>query len=118
VLYRASHAVLANSGHEPFGLVGLEVMAAQGLAFVGSTGEDYAQHLLNAISMDTNDPNEVVGNLLYLQHHTRVAEELRRVGRITARFYVWPRIIGKLVSKLQYLLMTGGITWPRKDIGP
>ena len=32
VIYAACDAVLANSGHEPFGLVGLEVMAAGGLA--------------------------------------------------------------------------------------
>ncbi len=40
--YASADATLANSGHEPFGLVGLEVMAAGGIAFTGSTGEDYA----------------------------------------------------------------------------
>ncbi|MBV9133757.1 MAG: glycosyltransferase family 4 protein, partial [Chloroflexi bacterium] len=33
VLYRAADGVLANSGREPFGLVGLEAMAAGGTAF-------------------------------------------------------------------------------------
>ncbi len=112
LLFRASDAVLANSAHEPFGLVGLEVMGAQGIAFVGSTGEGYAQHLLNSVSLDTNDPNEIVGNLLYLRHHPRLVKDIRRVGRITARYYIWPRVIEKMVSKLQYLLMTGGTTWP------
>ena len=112
VLYRASHAVLANSGHEPFGLVGLEVMAAQGIAFVGATGEDYAQHLTNAISLDTSDPNEIVGNLLYLQHHPHMIDELRRSGYQTAHFYIWEQVIKKIISKLQYLLMAGGTTWP------
>ncbi|MGH7904435.1 MAG: glycosyltransferase, partial [Candidatus Dormibacteraceae bacterium] len=42
-IYGAGDAVLANSRHEPFGLVGLEVMAAAGVAVTGSTGEDYAQ---------------------------------------------------------------------------
>jgi hypothetical protein len=42
VLLRGGDAVLANSGHEPFGLVGLETMAAGGLACTGATGEDYA----------------------------------------------------------------------------
>ncbi len=37
-LYGACDAVLANSGHEPFGLVGLEVMAAGGIAVTGPTG--------------------------------------------------------------------------------
>ncbi len=112
LLYRSSAAVLANSAHEPFGLVGLEVMGAQGVAFVGSTGEGYAQHLLNAISLDTTDPNEIVGNLLYLRHNPHTVNDIRRVGRITARYYIWPRIIEKLISKLQYLLMTGGNSWP------
>jgi len=43
VLYSASDGVLANSSHEPFGLVGLEAMAAGGVSFVGETEEDYAQ---------------------------------------------------------------------------
>ncbi|MDQ4076233.1 MAG: glycosyltransferase [Chloroflexota bacterium] len=112
LLYRTSHAVLANSAHEPFGLVGLEVMGAEGVAFVGSTGEGYAQHLLNAISLDTTDPNEIVGYLLYMRHHPHVTNDIRRIGRITARYYIWPRIIEKIISKLQYLLMAGGNTWP------
>src|SRR6266702_2867643 len=41
-IYNAADATLANSGHEPFGLVALEVMAAEGIAVTGSTGEDYA----------------------------------------------------------------------------
>lgn len=110
LLYAGADAVLANSRHEPFGLVGLEVMATRGVAFVGATGEDYAQHLLNAISLDTNDPNEIVGNLLYLQRHPHAAHDLRRVGHLTARFYRWPRVIDKIISKLQYMLMSGSNT--------
>ena len=48
-VYAAADAVLANSGHEPFGLVGLEVMSAGGLAVTGATGEDYALAYRNAI---------------------------------------------------------------------
>src|SRR4030095_2167340 len=43
LLFRAAAAVLANSGHEPFGLVGLEAMAAAGVARTGISGEDYAR---------------------------------------------------------------------------
>ncbi|TMD79600.1 MAG: glycosyltransferase, partial [Chloroflexi bacterium] len=56
LVYVACDAVLANSGHEPFGLVGLEVMAAGGLAMVGSTGEDYADPFRNALVLETEDP--------------------------------------------------------------
>ena len=55
-LYGAVDAVLANSGREPFGLVGLEVMAARGIPVCGSTGEDYARPFDNAIVCDTDDP--------------------------------------------------------------
>jgi glycosyltransferase involved in cell wall biosynthesis len=41
VLFHSAAAVLANSHHEPFGLVGLETMAAGGVACIGYTGEDY-----------------------------------------------------------------------------
>lgn len=104
-LFCASDAVLANSRHEPFGLVGLEVMAAGGIAFTGSTGEDYAQHLLNAITLDTDSPDEIVGHLIYLKEHPAIARNLRRVGRITARFYLWDAVLEKLQSKLQHFLM-------------
>ncbi len=62
-LYAAADAVLANSGKEPFGLVGLEVMASGGIAVCGSTGEDYARPFDNAIVCDTGDPAELASYL-------------------------------------------------------
>src|SRR5258708_20146849 len=59
IIYPACDAVLANSGHEPFGLVGLEVMAAGGLAVTGSTGEDYAEAYRNPLVVQTTDPVEL-----------------------------------------------------------
>lgn len=53
-LYRASDGVLANSGIEPFGLVGLEAMACGGLSFLGATGEDYATPGHDAISLQSS----------------------------------------------------------------
>lgn len=103
--FRASDAVLANSRHEPFGLVGLEVMAAGGLVFTGSTGEDYAQHLANAVTLDTDDPNEIVGNLLFLQEHRSLRRNICRLGRLTARLYTWDNVLKKLESKILHLIM-------------
>ena len=80
ICYAAADAVLANSGHEPFGLVGLEVMAAGGLAFTGSTGEDYAVSFENAVALETEDPDEIVGYLLHLQHHRDELEKIRDAG--------------------------------------
>jgi glycosyltransferase involved in cell wall biosynthesis len=102
VLYAASDAVLANSGHEPFGLVGLEVMAAGGIAVTGSTGEDYAEPYRNALVLETDDPLEIVTELSILKERPRIAAHLRRRGRITARDYVWEKVIEQLLQRVEY----------------
>ncbi len=103
ITYRAADATLANSGHEPFGLVGLEVMAAEGLAVTGSTGEDYAISLENAIVTETDDPDEIVGYLLYLRRHPEEQERIRKAGCHTAEEFLWDQVIENLVSKLEFL---------------
>lgn len=103
ITYRAADATLANSGHEPFGLVGLEVMAAEGLAVTGSTGEDYAISLENAIVTETDDPDEIVGYLLYLRRHPEEQERIRKAGCRTAEEFLWDQVIENLVSKLEFL---------------
>lgn len=61
--------MLANSGHEPFGLVGLETVAAGGLACTGGTGEDYAVPGWNALVLQTGDPNEFLCHFGWLARH-------------------------------------------------
>ena len=101
--YAAANATLANSGHEPFGLVALEVMAAEGIAVTGSTGEDYAISFENAIVTETDDPDEIVGYLLYLRRHTEEQERIRCAGRRTAEQFLWDQVIENLVGKLEFL---------------
>jgi glycosyltransferase involved in cell wall biosynthesis len=108
VMYRASDAVLANSGHEPFGLVGLEVMGAGGVAFTGSTGEDYAIPFENALVLDTDDPGEIVGYLAHLQRHPGDVEKIRRGARRAAETFLWDRVIENLVAKLEYVARNQG----------
>jgi glycosyltransferase involved in cell wall biosynthesis len=103
ICYAGADAVLANSGHEPFGLVGLEVMASEGLAFTGSTGEDYATSFENAIVLETDDPDEIVGYLLHLQRHPELQQRIRVAGRRTAEQFVWEEAFENMVSKLEYL---------------
>jgi glycosyltransferase involved in cell wall biosynthesis len=107
--YAAADATLANSGHEPFGLVALEVMAAQGVAVTGSTGEDYAISFENAIVTETEDPDEIVGYLLYLRRHPEEQERIRIGGRRTAEQFLWDQVIENLVSKLEFLARKQGI---------
>ncbi|MBV9617426.1 MAG: glycosyltransferase family 4 protein [Ktedonobacteraceae bacterium] len=101
--YAAADATLANSGHEPFGLVALEVMAAQGIAVTGSTGEDYAVSFENAIVTETDDPDEIVGYLLYLRRHPEEQERIRTNGYLSAKQFSWDHVIENLVGKLEFL---------------
>jgi glycosyltransferase involved in cell wall biosynthesis len=110
--YAAADATLANSGHEPFGLVALEVMAAQGIAVTGSTGEDYAVSFENAIVTETDDPDEIVGYLLYLRRHPEQQEHMRKAGQYTAEQFLWDRVIENLVGKLEFLARKQNIVLP------
>lgn len=92
-IYRASNAVLANSGIEPFGLVGLEAMASGAVAFVGATGEDYARPGQDAISLQSSSPEEISSHLLRLRAHPEFERRLRREARRTAARYTWGEVI-------------------------
>jgi glycosyltransferase involved in cell wall biosynthesis len=85
--------VLANSTREPFGLVGLETMAAGGIACTGYTGEDYAMSGRNAIVLQTERPSEFVELYHQVRSNPEYESSMRRAGRLTARQYAWPAII-------------------------
>lgn len=104
VLYHVADAALANSGREPFGLVGLEVMAVGGVAVTGSTGEDYAEPYTNAIVCDTANARELAANLELLVADRDLALSIRAAGEKTAKRYVWPRILQTLERKLESAL--------------
>jgi glycosyltransferase involved in cell wall biosynthesis len=93
LLFHSSHAVLANSGREPFGLVGLETMAAGGVACTGCSGEDYAVPGRNALVLETNDPQEFLGLYGALRADPAWEQALRRAGRTTAQQYRWSEIL-------------------------
>src|SRR6185295_12220520 len=96
-LFRASDIVLANSGHEPFGLVGLEAMAAGGVACTGYSGEDYAVPGRNALVLQTADPGEFVSQCSKLRSDAAFEASLRRAGRATARHFAWPEVIRNIL---------------------
>ncbi|HEV2908402.1 MAG TPA: glycosyltransferase family 4 protein, partial [Candidatus Eremiobacteraceae bacterium] len=102
-LYAAVDAVLANSGKEPFGLVGLEVMACGGIPVCGSTGEDYARPFENAVVCDTGDPAELAAYLEQLFEDPRLARRIRKRAAKTARKYTWPNVFDLLDLKLGFL---------------
>ena len=83
-LYVAADAVLANSLKEPFGLVGLEVMAVGGIPVCGATGEDYAEPFVNALVVDTVDGRELAEYLRSIYGDDRTADRMRQAGYATA----------------------------------
>jgi glycosyltransferase involved in cell wall biosynthesis len=115
LVYHASDAVLANSGREPFGLVGLETMAAGGLAFTGSTGEDYAIPFHNSIVLETDDPKEIETYVMYLATHPAETDRIRKAARSTAAQFPWEKIVDNLVQRLEYRAKAQGlITVPHR----
>lgn len=96
-LYHNADAVLANSGIEPFGLVGLEAMASGGLAFVGVTGEDYATPGYDCISIQTDNPDEIAYHASYLKAVPAVSRYVRRFAKQTARRYTWAAVIRRVL---------------------
>jgi glycosyltransferase involved in cell wall biosynthesis len=115
VIYSACDAVLANSGHEPFGLVGLEVMAAGGLAVTGSTGEDYAEAFRNALVLETNDPIELVTELNLLKQRPNLAAAMRRRGRVTARQYTWEKVVDQLLLRAEFAAAQQAVRLPATE---
>jgi glycosyltransferase involved in cell wall biosynthesis len=106
-LYAAADAVLANSGKEPFGLVGLEVMAAGGIPVCGATGEEYAEPFVNAIVCDTNDGRELAAYLRDAYGDERAADRMRQAGYATANRYLWQNVLGTLAHKVAYVASGG-----------
>jgi glycosyltransferase involved in cell wall biosynthesis len=102
-LYAAADAVLANSGKEPFGLVGLEVMAVGGIPVCGSTGEEYAEPFVNALVCDTNDGRELADYLAAMLDDERRADRMRQAGYATANRFVWQSVLEILERKIAFV---------------
>lgn len=105
LLYHTCDCVLANSGFEPFGLVGLEVMASGGIAFTGASGEDYVVPFVNGISVETDDPNEIVCYLQYLHDNPESRTSIKRAAYKTAGDFTWPVVINNLIRRIEFLAM-------------
>jgi len=101
LIYHTSDAVLANSRHEPFGLVGLETMAAGGVALLGGTGEDYATPFYNSIVLDSSDAQEIEESFNYIKEHPAETARIRQNAKDTARLFTWERVIHILIRKME-----------------
>jgi glycosyltransferase involved in cell wall biosynthesis len=114
----AATAVLANSGHEPFGLVGLEAMAAGGVAMVGATGEEYARPYGNAIVVETDDPAEMASALHGLVEQPALGERIRIAARRDAADFAWPLVIAGLLERLRFMALHQRVVPPTAGSAP
>jgi hypothetical protein len=87
-------------------------MAAGGLAFVGSTGEEYAEPENNSVVLDTDDPREIVVHLLRLRDDKTMVRRLKRRAKETARGWTWPTVLTELTAKLEYVALARGVEVP------
>jgi glycosyltransferase involved in cell wall biosynthesis len=100
VLYAGADGVLANSVSEPFGLVGLEAMAARGLVYTGGTGEDYAEAGRNAVVLETLEADEIVSHAERLARCSATGYRLRRAAYRTAQSYTWDGVLLRLLDQI------------------
>ncbi len=100
ILYGAADCVLANSGFEPFGLVGLEAMASRGIVITGSTGEDYIVPFANGFALDTDDPAEIVQCLDWLAARPEREAAMRTAAYVAASEYRWSPVTERLLRTL------------------
>jgi alpha-amylase len=102
LFYRASDAVLANSGHEPFGLFALEAMAAGGIVFTGSTGEEYAFTPGTAVPTETDDADEIIERIVFHRRNPEEAAALRDRARTQAASFTWDRAVDVLLERVAF----------------
>jgi glycosyltransferase involved in cell wall biosynthesis len=76
-------------------------MAAGGIAFTGSTGEDYAIPYRNAFVLETSDPREIECYLMYLKEYPEEAIRIRTEAQRTAAYFTWEEAADNLISKLE-----------------
>jgi glycosyltransferase involved in cell wall biosynthesis len=76
-------------------------MAAGGIAFTGSSGEDYAIPYQNAFVLETSDPREIENCLMYLREYPEEAARIRSEAQRTAAYFTWEASVENLISKLE-----------------
>jgi glycosyltransferase involved in cell wall biosynthesis len=72
-------------------------MAAGGVAFTGSTGEEYAVPFYNAVVLETANPKEIESYVTYLYHHPEESLRIREAGKLTASQFTWEQVIENLI---------------------
>jgi len=109
LLYQASDVVLANSGHDPFGLVGMEAMAAGAIVFTSRRAEGFAQHMSNAIVLDKYTAEEIQFYVSYLRMHPEKREMIQASARQTAEQWTYKEVVTKLLGEVKFQAQAQGV---------
>ena len=72
--------------------------------------EEYAEHLANAIVLETSDAEEAAWYIRYLERTPSVAADLSRAARRPARRFLWDRVVDNLLGKIELLAMRPGMS--------
>ncbi|MFB0519951.1 MAG: glycosyltransferase, partial [Desulfatiglandales bacterium] len=109
VLYQASDVVLASSGHDPFGLAGMEAIAAGAVVFTSRSAEGHAEHMGNAIVLNNYNAEEIQFYASHLRMHPEKIDMIRASARQTAEQWTWQEVARRLLYKLEYQAQAQGI---------
>jgi len=102
ILYQASDVVLASSGYDPFGLVGMEAIAAGAVVFTNRSAEGHARHMDNAIILDKYTAEEIQFYTSHLRMHPEKREKIRVSARQTAEQWTWQEVVKRLLGNLEH----------------
>ncbi len=116
-LYGSSDIVIANSIYEPFGIVGLEVMAKCGVSLLGSTGEDYAVNNKNCVRVASNLPEELADVVTKVMNDEELRNKIRINGFKTAKAFTWDRALSLLIYRLEKILKSYNVFDVKKGDG-
>ena len=70
---------------------------------------------MRRIVLETDDPIELVTELNLLKERPRLAASIRRRGRMTAREYIWEKVIGQLLLKVGFAAVQQAVRLPTNE---
>ncbi|MFC1913915.1 glycosyltransferase [Chloroflexota bacterium] len=109
LLYRASDVVLTNSGYDPFGLVGMESMAAGAIVFTSHKADGIARHMSNAVVLDKYTAEEIQFYVSYLRMHPGKREMIKTSARQTAEQWTYKEVVAKLLGEVKFQAKAQGV---------
>lgn len=109
LLYQASDVVLTNNGYDPFGLIGMEAMAAGAIVFTSRRAEGIAKHMNNAIVLEKYTAEEIQFYVSYLRMHPEKRKMMGISARQTAEQWTYREVVKKLLGQVEFQAQAQGV---------